>query len=859
MPITKNRKISKILNLAGKVKSVHLDSDRIVASANLGVQNAVKVVTSADTLPATAAVGDQAVATSSNRLYIYTGDGWYNIALINTAPYFTTSPNASYVVSNSGAQTNIEILAVDSEGINIVYTATGDSNFNDAFTIVKDSDNGRRFTVYIDSDQTTSASGNVTFKASDGVNFASAISSFEVTFNVTNSHFTSYLMKADAQTDNQIDSATGKTVSITGNVTGEAFSPYHPAGYSCYYNGFLYMTFAEQGDAYELGVNTSFTIETWIFITDMSAQSCIISQATTPNHTSNLQVTTGGEIFYQAYQGGSNKIVKTTSGAGITSDKWYHIAMTHEASNSGTANAGKNIFYVNGTEVDSVTNASYSWYNGTDMGNMEIGRYAYSNTAYFTGYIRDLRITKSLVYTSNFTAPTKPLTAITNCELLCMHMPYIVDGSTNDTSYAVGAGTPISLLWTPYDHLAYSKAEHSGSAYFDGTGDLLTLASSADFNLGDEYTIEMWVYQQVRDASEACRVFMCGSNGTTNGLCFSINSAGQLDVGRPTAGGVISNAGGFIPRYTWNHLAVVKQGSTATGYINGNYVTHSSAATTQTAGNQTAKIGYDTPGTVSEQFYGFIHGVHIIKGRTKYPLATSAGRVFTPTTSPYSADSDAVLLTCTNRDDIFEVKGGYPVTQTGGVASSTTQRKFTTSSSIFFDGSNDRVDMNSNRNTMRFESGTDFTVECWVYMDTVKTRNPFIAYGTGINGSPLHKSNWSMYHYDSKLWWSKYDGSTSTQVTKAWTPSADTWYHVAVSRASGNLRFFIDGTQIGTTETSNTVEFKGASDSDPVRMGYQYIGNAAHYLHGYIQDPRITKGLGRYTANFTAPTAEFEA
>ena len=49
MPITKNRKISKILNLAGKVKSVHLDSDRIVASANLGVQNAVKVVTSADT------------------------------------------------------------------------------------------------------------------------------------------------------------------------------------------------------------------------------------------------------------------------------------------------------------------------------------------------------------------------------------------------------------------------------------------------------------------------------------------------------------------------------------------------------------------------------------------------------------------------------------------------------------------------------------------------------------------------------------------------------------------------------------------------------------------------------------------
>ena len=857
---SKSRQLSRLINGEGVILASRLDSDAIGSSAGKSVTTAAgtSVYSSADTLPTSATNGDQALVSSTNRLYIYSNGGWYNIALINTNPYFTTSPLGSYDLSTTGAQTNIEVLAVDSEGIPITYSTVTDTDFDAFATISKDSDNGRRFTVTLDSDASSTTSGTVTFRASDGVNIATALSTFSVSFSVSNSNYTSMLLKADTQTDNQTDTATSKTITKTGNVTGEAFTPYHPCGYSTYFNGSAYITFAETGDQYELGVNTNFTIEMWIFATALSTTNTIISQGTT-NNTSNLSVTSAGELYLQVYAGSTNRITKTTSGAGITSDKWYHIAVTHEASNSGTANAGKNIFYVNGTEVDSVVNASYAWYNGTDMGNMEIGRYQYSNTNYFTGYVKDFRITKSLVYTGNFTAPSEALTAIANCELLCMHMPYYVDGSTNDTSYAIGGGTPLTMQWSPYDHLGYSKATHGGSAYFDGNGDLLTMASSADFNLGDEYTVEMWVYQQARDVSEACRVYMAGTNGDANGFCFSINSAGALDVGRPTGGGTISGSGGFIPLHTWNHLAVVKQGSTATGYINGNYVTHSGSATTQTAGNVAAKIGYDTVGTVSEQFTGFIQDLQVIKGRTKYPLATSSGRVFTPPTSPYSADSDAVLLTCTNRDDIFEVKSGKNLQQNGGVASSTTQRKFTTSSSIYFDGSNDYLDIVDNRNLMRFESGTDFTVELWAYLSTVKTRNPFISYGTGINGNPLHKSNWNIYQYQSQLWFNKYDGSTSTQVGKAWTPSAGTWYHIAVSRASGNLRFFIDGTQIGTTTTSNTTTFKDATNSDPVRMGYSYIGNANHYLNGYIQDVRITKNLARYTTNFTAPTAEFEA
>ena len=327
---SKSRQLSRLINGEGVILASRLDSDAIGSSAGKSVSAAAgtTVYSSADTLPTSATNGDQALVSSTNRLYIYSNGGWYNIALVNTTPYFTTSPLGSYALSTTGAQTNIEVLAVDSEGIPITYSTVTDTDFDNFASIAKDSDNGRKFTVTLDSDASTTTTGTVTFRASDGVNIATALSTFSVSFSITNSNYTSMLLKADTQTDNQIDSATSKTITKTGNVTGEAFTPYHPCGYSTYFNGAAYITFAETGDQYELGVNTNFTIEMWIFATALSSTHTIISQGTT-NNTSNLSITSGGELYLQYYAAGANRVIKTTSGAGITSDKWYHIAITH--------------------------------------------------------------------------------------------------------------------------------------------------------------------------------------------------------------------------------------------------------------------------------------------------------------------------------------------------------------------------------------------------------------------------------------------------------------------------------------------------------------------------------------------------
>ena len=79
--------------------------------------------------------------------------------------------------------------------------------------------------------------------------------------------------------------------------------------------------------------------------------------------------------------------------------------------------------------------------------------------------------------------------------------------------------------------------------------------------------------------------------------------------------------------------------------------------------------------------------------------------------------------------------------------------------------------------------------------------------------------------------------------------SSNQWYHWAYTRdTSGNQRVFLDGTQTGSTYTTA----RNYTD-DKLWIGAKYDGS--EYFTGYQSDIRITKGLARYTANFTPPTA----
>ena len=254
------RQLSKILNLANletNTITANIDSDIVNQTVTLGVTLPVGTisVSSADTLPlSNIPIGQQGFVTTTNKLYIYNGSGWYNIATINSTPYWVTEANASYTLNTNGTATVVEINAADSDGTTVSYTATGDSNFNAIATVVQDSD-GRFVIRSIDSDGSvskTSTSGTLTFTATDGVDQASTASTFSINFgpdwSVAPTEVTLY------SDDQLLGDSLGMTVAINGTGDYIATSAYRhgvetgggsPSG--GYYDGGAFYVFNKSG------------------------------------------------------------------------------------------------------------------------------------------------------------------------------------------------------------------------------------------------------------------------------------------------------------------------------------------------------------------------------------------------------------------------------------------------------------------------------------------------------------------------------------------------------------------------------------------------------------------------------------
>ena len=124
--------------------------------------------------------GDQAYVTSNSRLYISNGSGWYNVALINSTPTFTSGPDAAYALATDLTPTVITLVAQDSDGQVVTYSAT-DSGMDGIATLSQDS------SVFTITPLTDSAGGNtgtftITFQATDGIGIANALSTFTLSF-----------------------------------------------------------------------------------------------------------------------------------------------------------------------------------------------------------------------------------------------------------------------------------------------------------------------------------------------------------------------------------------------------------------------------------------------------------------------------------------------------------------------------------------------------------------------------------------------------------------------------------------------------------------------------------------------------
>ena len=190
------------------------------------------------------------------------------------------------------------------------------------------------------------------------------------------------------------------------------------------------------------------------------------------------------------------------------------------------------------------------------------------------------------------------------------------------------------------------------------------------------------------------------------------------------------------------------------------------------------------------------------------------------------------------------------VTPVGNAQISTAQSKFG-GASIAFDGTGDYLTVPSTGAPGDFGAG-DFTVELWTFLVS------------RINTFPCLLGNYTAFAAGSFALFTGHVSGSTTQYQLALNGSGfpsinagtilyNQWAHIAVVRSVSTITLYLNGVSIGSVASS--ANLTGTTGS--LWVGTTGDATAGGAINGYIDDLRITKGVARYTANFTPPTAPF--
>ena len=855
--MTKIRDLARIL---GKTEAENADNNRLLFEGEAaGIDSAqtetiasdapMKVYTGLDSLPTSGlTAGDQAYVESNNRLYISNGSGWYNVALINLSPTMSLDQSGTVTLSTEGTATTVTITAQDSDNPAAIlsYSVESDGNGIGNYTLSQDSS---IFTITPLSEDSAANPGTftLTFKTTDNINTATSDLDFSLTFGnfIDSSASTVFLMKgagnSGVNTNITYDTNSG-SFSFTEGGAPQAvtMTPYRSGGYSTFFDG--------TGDylSADLGANIGdgdFTVEAYVYIhgsrNTASRGIFQISNTSTglqANATTNLMVAyrnSSNSYNWVTYANGAQNNTTTAS----QPNKWTHVALVRSGSTTK--------LYIDGTSIQSVSDSMN--YNATRY----VGIGGYYGTSYLLdGYIRDFRVVKgSAVYTSDFTPPTKALTAIANTELLACHLPYWADGSANDITVAVQAGDPKNLPFGPYDYEPWTQQHNENqtgegtAVYFDGTADRLELASLADLS-GGSWTIEGWYYFET-DPNGATYLLWSLNDEATNGYAQLQTVSGSNFLRLQQRGGShLTNGNTYdMHPYVWYHIAAVWDGTNQKVYVNGKERLSSTTNVIQNSGNGLTING---DGGGSYEFAGYISNFRV-------SAAAEYTAEFTPTTVPLLLTSDTKLLTGEPDHRVYDAAGANGMILFDNVVSSTTQRKWTGSSAIYFPGDDASIHMDPGESVIDWETldYEGFTIEGWFY--TVSGGDSYYC----VIDSRTSASNGFLWTFAS-------NGKRNNFYHNGWKYQASsdeisysTWTHVALTaRRNNTCKIYVGGTEVASFSSNNSAML-GSGLINWGDVSYTPRDNGVNVFKGYWQDLRVSRGF-RYTAAFTPPTAEFE-
>ncbi len=505
---------------------------------------------------------------------------------------------------------------------------------------------------------------------------------------------------------------------------------------------------------------------------------------------------------------GSSRVVDLNTGAdwsGWLADTWYHFAVVYDLNGWGIFRDGVRLSYTANTA-----------YPGPSTTPLTFGHY-------FDGHIDEASVSigTDKGWINGFTPPASPYSASPTISGTEETGATLTGNYTYQDAESDPEGTSL-FRWLSSDTLDGTYTPISGATSQTYVVDQAYLGKYLKFEVTPVSTISPITGNAYLSAATGAI-----AQGEVSPTATSLSISGTTAIGETLTG-----------NYTYSDL----NGDTESG---SEYQWYRAA---------TAEGAYSAIGGAISQTYDLVMADY-----QKYlkfevtPVADTAPTTGNSATSSASAqvigtmpilmqngiDSNTKLLLHNDGNGtafVDDSNNGHSIAAQGSATQSATQSKFG-GKSIYFDGGANGVSIPASTD---FAFGTnDFTIDFWMYFSQVRENQYFYDIGSNQEQFRLYQGYWDLYN------------SSGGQIFHiANTPSAASWHHIALVRSGNTFELFLDGTSLGSSTYTGTY----GSSANTFMIGNYGGVIAGVALDGYVDEFRISKGVARWTENFTLPT-----
>ena len=597
-------------------------------------------------------------------------------------------------------------------------------------------------------------------------------------------------------------------------------------GASAFFDGTDDLVTVSDNSGFDFG-SGDFTIEYWEYRTDSSNNKTALARNTSGRTPYMSGYAFSGALYFYVSFDGSNWAFNLNQGD-ITLNAWNHFAITRQG----------NVFrtFKNGSQT-STTTTSGTFPAGSAA--LEIGRWAANAGVYYQGYIDELRITKGVArYTNNFT--TSSIAFPNNASLTQYATKYVgLIGGLNDRSVDYGV-QKLSDSSLKVVKMTQTTSPLVGSGSLSGSV--------------DRVYVNVLDYTKVSVTSSYSLLSKTASyalNASGGGSTLRTGSRYPITASRAITASYALNGGTALVNQTMNYVSgsnlyilsrSVVSPSDVLLSVNGIIQTPITDYTVS-ASRVTFTESYPSGSKINARYLVTATNSSDVNLANIVLTGTTTGDAYYPQVSAllhFDGTNGSTTITDNSKNNLT-------VTSVNGAAISTAQSKFG-GSSCFFDGTNDYLSINYNS---VFNFGTDsFTWESWIYPTNISGIDGIYATSGGTGANPkfvIHlNAGTPSIHYNNLT------NGSDIYTTATSAVSINTWTHLAFVRNGSNWTWYINGNSAGTGTNNTTITFT----SQPTYIGY---GGESYFtqFNGYIDEMRITKGIARYTSNFTPSTTAF--